>query len=162
MAKKKLSTKKASSDSSSDQRPYARKKLLINPQFQLRVMGYMIAISLLTLLIVYGSNAYFFWRFEEFGRAMDLPLDHAYYNFISEQKSYMNRNFIFTALGVICAIVAGGLVLSHRGAGPIYRLTTHMKEVAAGKAKGKVTFRKNDFFTDLADAYNDHVKVLKK
>jgi nitrogen fixation/metabolism regulation signal transduction histidine kinase len=50
--------------------------------------------------------------------------------------------------------------LSHRFAGPICRLRTAMRAVAAGEKPTKLSFRDNDFWPELADEYNAMIEKL--
>ena len=47
------------------------------------------------------------------------------------------------------------LKLTHQISGPIYKMTKFFNEVAKNPLSDrKIYFRKNDFFTELAEAYN--------
>ena len=49
-----------------------RKVLLINPKFQLSLLGYFMALSLASLTIFYGSVYYFFSKFYTMGSELAL------------------------------------------------------------------------------------------
>lgn len=137
-----------------------RKTLLINRKFQLTFLGYMLIMAAVTIAIIYASNTYFFWMFVELGQSMNLPADHAFFQFLTEQRNSMNWVFLVTALIVMGAMIVGGLILSHRVAGPLHRLDRHMKKVARGSETHEVRFRKGDFFQELARSYNEQLRVL--
>lgn len=70
----------------------------------------------------------------------------------------------------ICLLIAAAqfllfnivaVVLSHRIAGPLYRLQKHLREVAAGKPPNDVNFRKGDLYQDLAEASNELMARLR-
>ena len=46
------------------------------------------------------------------------------------------------------------IFLSHRIAGPLYRLERHLLEVAKGKEPKDSNFRKGDYYQPLAEACN--------
>jgi methyl-accepting chemotaxis protein len=138
-----------------------RSVFLINPKFQLQVIGYAIALAALTIGIFYGANLYFFWEFKQQGTAVGLPTDHVFFRFMSEQQSRMNVLFLFGSLAVTTVISVGGLVLSHRIAGPLYRLHKHMMQVAEGKTTQDVSFRDKDFFQELENSYNSQLKLVR-
>ncbi len=50
--------------------------------------------------------------------------------------------------------VYDSIKLSNRFAGPILRLRRALREAAAGESLRPVTFRKDDFWQDMADNYN--------
>ncbi|MBL8869816.1 MAG: hypothetical protein JNK90_08470 [Planctomycetaceae bacterium] len=44
--------------------------------------------------------------------------------------------------------------LSHRFAGPVYRLKNHLNKVASGEEKGKLWFREGDYWWELVEPVN--------
>lgn len=139
-----------------------RKKLLINPDFQIKFMTNLMALNLVVCTVFYMAHTYFFWHGREMGRAIPLPPQHVYFLFINEQQRIMNIISLVT-MGVISALILSfGLLFSHRIAGPIYRLKKYLKEKASGKEKGELFFREHDYFPEVADAVNDYIKHSSK
>lgn len=122
----------------------------------------MIATTLLVLGIVYGANYYFFYKFHHMANEAGLSPDHVFLQFIGEQESLMNVIFGWTSVLVLAIVSVVSLVLSHRTAGPLYRLNGHMNRIADGGDIGEVKFRKNDFFPELAETYNRQLKRFIK
>ena len=127
-----------------EQRPYRRTKFLINPRFQLRFLAYMIGAALATIGVFYAAKVIFFVKVRQFFLNAGMPPDHLIFQFLSDQSRLMNLIFLAAAL-VECALLGAlGLMLSHKVAGPLYRLNTHMLQVADGAHKDEVRFRKGD------------------
>jgi len=63
-------------------------------------------------------------------------------------------------LGHIALILWLGLTLSHKVAGPIYRLRKSMEGLSAGDVSVRITLRRGDRLTDLADAFNQMADAL--
>jgi methyl-accepting chemotaxis protein len=139
----------------------ARKSYLINPAFQWRFVTFMLAIALVTILVFYAANLYFFLNFIGIGRELNLPPDHALFRFIAEQRRTMNIIFVATSFVAGIVIVGGGILLSHRVAGPLHRLRGHLDRVAESGDAKPVIFRKGDFFPELAEACNRCLDRLK-
>src|SRR5262245_61137332 len=99
-----------------------RKVFLINPRFQLSFMAWMVGISFVVVGIFYGANWYFFREFWEQGKALGLPPDHVFFEFLRDQRQFMNWIFVGTAICSFVSVCLIGLVFSHRVAGPLYRL----------------------------------------
>ena len=139
-----------------------RKNFLINPKFQLSFMGYTIGISMITIGFFYAADAYFFWKFGQLGQGLGLPSNHVFFQFLDEQRS--TKNFYYgIASGVAVTFLAvWGMLLSHRVAGPLYRLSKHASLVAMGGTRSDVRFRKGDFFQEVADAYNAQMKRYRE
>jgi hypothetical protein len=143
-----------------------RKVFLINPPFQLAFMAWMVGISFAVIAVFYGANWYFFEKFWEQGVALGLPADHVFFEFLRDQRREMFWIFMATSSVVFATVCSIGLILSHRVAGPLYRLKKHILMVADGETTDDVKFRKGDHFLEVASAYNlqmeRHRKLAKK
>jgi nitrogen fixation/metabolism regulation signal transduction histidine kinase len=118
------------------------------------------------IAVFYGANWYFFEKFWEQGVALGLPQDHVFFEFLRDQRREMFYIFLATACVAFAAVCSLGLMLSHRVAGPLYRLQKHILDVAEGRTDDNVKFRQKDYFQEVASAYNlqmeRHRKVAKK
>ena len=132
-----------------------RSTFLINPQFQISVIKQMFALTCVVIGIFYAANFYHFWTLEQQGLALDLPATHVFFRFIAEQRQTMNIIFLVTALVTLLAIVGFGLMLSHRVAGPLYRMKQYLLDPASNTpSAAPLKFRDNDHFPELAEALN--------
>ena len=146
--------------------PRGRKKgrtyFLTNPKFQFSFLTYFVILSVLSILTFYWANSYFFARFIRQGHEMGLPTDHVFFKFIAEQQHAMDVIFSLTAVIVVTLLLAGGLILSHRVAGPLYRFSEHLKRFSGGDPIAEIKFRKGDYFHELALDFNLLVRRLKE
>ena len=131
-----------------------RKNFLINPRFQLSFLAYTLGVSILTIAFFYAADAYFFWKFHQLGQGLGLPSNHVFFQFLDEQHSTKNTYYGIAAAVSLVFLTIWGLLLSHRVAGPLYRLRKHLHSVAQGETFSDVRFRKGDYFVEVADAYN--------
>jgi hypothetical protein len=134
--------------------PGGRKNFLINPKFQLSFLAYTLGVAILTIGFFYAADAYFFWKFRQLGQGLGLPSNHVFFQFLDEQHATKNTDYGIAAGVAISVLSIWGLLLSHRVAGPLYRLRRHFAAVAHGETLSDVRFRKGDFFPEVADAYN--------
>lgn len=141
-----------------------KKTLLIYPGFQWHIIGYAAAMSGLILASIYGLLNFAFIEFMRVGNEAGLPPEHPYYQFIQMQQGTFNRIFLAISLVVAVLLFVGGLVISHRIAGPLLRMQNELKRVAEEKPfqLRPIQFRKKDYFPDLADAFNRAVEAWKK
>jgi nitrogen fixation/metabolism regulation signal transduction histidine kinase len=65
-------------------------------------------------------------------------------------------------IGHIGLIVWLGLTLSHRVAGPIYRLKKSMKQVEDGDRNVRIHLRQRDQLTDVAERFNRMVDAVEE
>lgn len=134
-----------------------RKSFLINPPFQLSIVGWFLALAVVLILVFYLANWYFFYNFSEQARSMGIEDGHVFFLFLKEQQLFMNKIFIFAGIVATLILSIGGIYLSHKVAGPLYRLTKHLEQNSLKDAKS-VTFRKGDYFMEVKDAFNEFIK----
>ena len=138
---------------------HGRKKrsILINPKFQWTLIGYAAFIAMLILISVYGLFNYGFHEFIQIGHQAGLPDDHVYFQFIKMQETTFFRVILAIALFVGVILTAGGLIVSHKIAGPLYRLQKELLKMASKDqpALHKIKFRDGDFFPEIPEAFNE-------
>jgi len=140
--------------------PNRRKIRLINPPFQLRFLLWTSLAAVLVFLTFFVSHKYFFSSFVRQGVDAGLPPDHVFFRFLEKQEQTLDMIFLTVAVGGSLIITYFSLRVSHRIAGPLYRLNKHMDAVAAGQTTSDVAFRTGDFFPELAESYNRQLKRL--
>lgn len=139
---------------------YKRANFLINKKFQLKfafyVCSWIFALSMVYPLIIYNIFEYFLQMVAQGGEA------HAA---LSVEKIKAVENQVLLLLGILQLLFLGitfmlSIFLSHRIAGPLYKLKKSMEEVARGNLDLRITFRKNDHFMDMQDTFNDMIQHL--
>ena len=138
-----------------------RKNYLINPKFQLRFILFSVSVSILGMSVFFATIKYFFWSFKNMGEEFGISKDHIFFRFIDDQNYNMNLLFLISAILVLAVSSIGALFLSHRVAGPIYRMTSHLRSLNENNNITDVKFRKNDEFIELQDAFNEFAKKFK-
>jgi len=136
-----------------------KSSLLINPKFQWTLIGYAAFVATLILLSVYGLFSFGFHEFVRIGTEAGLPADHIYFQFIQMQETTFLRVIAAIAVLVGIILIAGGLVISHKVAGPIHRLQKEFNRMRDSNPVElhPVQFRKGDFFPELAESFNSLV-----
>lgn len=139
-----------------------RRAFLINPSFQLRIIGWMIGMSLAPICAFFAAHHYFFWKLKSLGEEIQLDEGHIYFRFLEAQSNQMFWIFLICSLLAVVTVAFLGLILSHRIAGPIHRLKTHMIQLTEGKALARLSFRKDDYFVELPNIINDYIESREK
>jgi methyl-accepting chemotaxis protein len=131
-----------------------RKSYFVNPRLQLQlILGAnilaLISVALISTLMFYSES-----QVHSYGAALNLSPNHPFMAHVAQQEAYFARMCL--VIGVIQFLLFNltAIFLSHRIAGPLYRLERHMEDVAAGKEPSDVKFRKGDMYLHLADACN--------
>lgn len=137
---------------------YKRKILFINPRFQTRFIAFMLSIFAISAIALYSTVWYFFWRLKDLGVKFNIPLDHPFFVFITQQQTLMAQIMVITVVVMFVLIIGYGLVFSHRIAGSIYRLNKEMREIQSVDNYPGLKFRKNDFFPELAKEFTQMIQ----
>lgn len=122
---------------------YKRSIFLINPKFQYKFSFILISFTLLATLI------YPFIIYDLFEKIIQLQPEKA-----SDLLS--TRNDLLMVLGVIEVTILGfififAIFISHKIAGPMYKLTAHLSKIREGGEITPVFFRAGDYFQEVAD-----------
>ena len=145
---------------------YHRKKrsILINPRFQWTLIGYAAGVAFLILFLIYAFFSLGFHEFRILGHDSGIPADNVYYQFIQMQEATFVRVLVALAVLVAGVLVIGGLIVSHKIAGPIYRMQKEflMMTEREPPVLKKIIFRKGDYFPELAEAYNALAEKMKR
>lgn len=131
-----------------------RKKWIVHLPFQSNIILFGVSVAVVALGFAYVAILVFFWKCYDVLQAVGIGVGHPVYRFLVEQQNYLG--FIFS-IAAFCSIVVGafiGLVISHRVAGPLKRLHDQLLEMSAGCVPRSIEFRKDDYFKELAAAYN--------
>ncbi len=133
---------------------YKRKKLLIDPSFQLGMIGFFCALSMVGLCLFYIAQLYFFWKWQEIGLESGLSPQHVFFRFLFEQRRVMNWIFLIASCVSFFMTLFCGLYLSHRIAGPASRMSQHLLRCVSSQNYEPIELRKKDFLYPLATAWN--------
>ena len=131
-----------------------RKNYLINPRLQLTLIFGANVLALISVALVYTLNAYSQSQVQYYAFSLNLPPSHAFNAYLAQRDADFGRMCLLLGIGLFVIFNLVALVVSHRIAGPLYRLQHHLQDVAGGKEPTDVKFRKGDLFAELAEACN--------
>lgn len=133
---------------------YKRSVFLINPRFQYKFSFILISFVLLSTII------YPFVIFDLFERIIQLQPDKA-------ADVAGARNDLLVVLAVVEAVILGFLFIfsifvSHKIAGPMYKLKNHLRALREGAELKPLFFRNGDYFKDVAEEVNLTLEYFKE
>ena len=79
-----------------------------------------------------------------------------------EVPALMIRVLAFTLAVIVPLLVAVGILLTFRTAGPLYRLETHLEAVIAGRETGPCRLRDGDELQQLRALVNEALDVARQ
>jgi hypothetical protein len=139
-----------------------RKIILINPEFQLKIIATIVSFFLFIVSIFYTVNWYFFYQLRQNGIKAGIPLESEYFTFIANSSRHFGIFFFSMAFLSVFIIYYFGLRLSHRIAGPIFKINKTIDEVLKNKKTILIHLREDDYFHDHADKINELLKSIEK
>ncbi|OFZ54729.1 MAG: hypothetical protein A2428_00890 [Bdellovibrionales bacterium RIFOXYC1_FULL_54_43] len=137
---------------------YRRGIFLINGRFQIRFAIYvctgLFALSFIYPVIIYNLFGYFlnYLRVDPSGPAFPV---------IEKTRMEILWFLIFFQAIVMALAFLISIFISHRIAGPLYKLGRFFQQAKTGNLTEELAFRKKDHFPELADQYNDMVRGLR-
>ena len=136
---------------------YKRKIYIINKDLQLKYLFTIISMIAISVVAVSFVTFYVIW---------DNVIKEFF--FIPEAAKKLGDIFVRTseiAAGFTLLILAvfsiAGIFLSHRVAGPLYRVERVAEELSKGNLDIKVQFRKSDELRTLADSLNKMIEGIR-
>ena len=135
---------------------YRRKQYLIEKRFQMRYTAIILSVMfLISFIAVYTT---YFTSLTILGEKLANVYPQG--RLIPILKT-VNLTIIARMLFVIPFLVVGSILISHRIAGPVYRIRRHLETVGDGDLSMEVHLRKGDELKNLAEAINRMQRKLK-
>ncbi len=153
--------------------PPPRRKLrnfLLSPRFQLKYTFAVVAVTALTSGVLgYFAYDYSAAQTEQLtmSMAMNNPSlaeeDAKYFENMAAAEDRKVALSILGGIGVMMVLLGlTGIVITHRMAGPIYKMKRLITEVAEGDLSIKPGLRKGDEFQDLSEVFSQMVLSLRE
>lgn len=145
-----------------------RKNILSNPKEQMRIITFFSILAIIYAAINYFINmrALHTLANKIIDTTQSVEVRHDVGILLTQQSSILNIQLIIFTLLAISMLIMGVVLMSHRIGGPIYHITKYMREISNETTQPRpISFRKGDFFNEMADAFNTFQKkqgILKK
>jgi len=137
---------------------FRRSTFLINKRFQLRfslyVCSWLVVLCLAYPMII--SNL-----FDHFIRYLTLDPRGPELGSLAKTRESLIWLLILMQVILINLTFLISIFMSHRIAGPLYKLWTFFQGAKAGNLEEKLFFRKSDYFQELAMSYNEMMDSIR-
>ena len=142
-----------------DTAPRKLNNLLIHPKFQFKLISYFIGLFLISTICLYSTTFLFFYRLKEKALNVGIPEGHIFFKFVGNQQHDLDMLFLGLAVFNFFLLIGVGFAISHRIAGPIYKLKKQLSLIS--KESGEFKLRETDFFQELEPLVNDLKDKIK-
>ena len=133
---------------------YKRSILVINPRFQYKFCFVVCTLVLLMSLVypftIYDIFGSFATQFPQFKDRITAQQQELFIVLLLSQALFL------AAIFVLC------LFISHKIAGPMFKIVRYLREVASGSDIYRISFRDGDNFPELAAAVNEAMDYFKE
>jgi hypothetical protein len=131
-----------------------RKKILILPRFQLKLVLFNF-IVLIVIFIIFSLLSYnSFTELKEAGLSLNLSETHVYFELLEAGKNVL---LLYLLSGLFITLVFTtifSLWTSQKMAGPVYRLKSHFNLIVETNSFKKIHFREGDYLKEVEDSLN--------
>ncbi len=134
--------------------PNFRKKYLIEPNFQIRFLNFISLGIVLNLFLYLVSNLFVFYRLTIFAEGAKGMITDDTLTLIENLSKDQLIVLLLSSLLITVFSYGVGLVMTHRAAGPLFRINKHLDEFNSTKKFTKISLREKDFFKETADKIN--------
>ena len=147
---------------------HRRRRYLIDPGFQYWFIG---RITILAVSIIVFSLFLLALAYQQYGDITVELMQPDPFGVSGVIRTVAKHGSVFSLLwpvlavslmGTLLVTLFFGLIISHRMAGPVYRMRMVLKEMTEGDLSGKLVLRKNDAFHPLAGSINSLGDSLQK
>jgi methyl-accepting chemotaxis protein len=133
-----------------------RRQYISHKKFQFRLVGTLMILVLIATLVTTVINHYFL-----LSSMVDFTMDYGRGPTGMELlvASVRPLTIILPVVFVVLAVMV--VFISHRIAGPLYRLKQYMEKIENGDYSVTLKFRQNDAIHDVADSFNRMVAGIR-
>jgi methyl-accepting chemotaxis protein len=142
-----------------------RKVLLILPNFQIKFMRFLLLVTASVCLVFYLAIFGFIQYWKNVGFSAGLEENSVFFDFLDQMRISLGYTMAITLAVTATLIMTMGLYMSHKMAGPIYNLLKYLKDIKSNGWTRPISFRANDYFTELTESFNtfmDDFKISKQ
>jgi len=132
---------------------YKRSILIINPKFQFKI-SFLVCFLVLVSTVLYPVTIY-----EIVEQFIAASPDKA--EWLANLRNDLFWVLALVQFGMLGLIFISMIFISHKIAGPMFKLKSHLQAIRNTQKIEPVYFRKGDSFTDIADEFNKTMESIK-
>lgn len=142
---------------------FKRKQFLILPKFQYKYSLFFGGIALSISALLFAS---FYYTFSEvYYQILGFIINEDAQLALTIREQFQQAIWILALVQIIftLTITISGVFLTHRIAGPMWKIMKIMKEIGqTGNLETRIFFRRDDEFKEVADSFNNMMDKLKE
>ncbi len=136
-------------------------KLLVLPRFQMGFIVFFLIMHLATMGFFFLFLSMAFQKMERLALDSGVQSSDVFFEFLSIQHSHIVQSLLIAAIAAGLCLLIGSVFVSHKVAGPLYRLVKSLNEMEAEGELKEVHFRKDDLMHEVSEPFNAVVRKTK-
>lgn len=132
-----------------------RRTVLVQPRFQLRIVGSFFGLAALAMIL-----QFLFLGYRVSSHAA--TIEGMGGQIADEVPAMMLQTLAFSVVVLLPLVFGMGVLLTQRIAGPAYRFEEYLRAVARGEQLGPCKLRAGDHLQSLCDAINDATEPVRR
>lgn len=135
-----------------------RKRYFVKKKLQFKYLLFVLLAMIVPTLICGAVLYYLIWQ----TIAAEIAIPEALSENLIPALDKVNMMLLILLPLVFIVMLLLSIFISHRIAGPIYRLERELKEISKGDYSCRIKFRSNDELQEIADGINELLECLSK
>lgn len=135
-----------------------RKQYFIKKRLQFKYLLFVFSAMLLPTLVCGTALYYLIWQTV----AAEVAVPEAIAESLIPALEKVNMILLITLPIIFVVMLLLAIIISHRIAGPIYRLEKELAEISKGDYSRRIKLRSRDELQEIAEGVNSLLDVLKK
>lgn len=135
-----------------------RKRYFVKKRLQFRYLLFVLFAMIIPTLVCGGALYYFIWQTV----AAEIAIPEAIAESLTPALYKVNIVLFISLPLVFLIMLLLSIVISHKIAGPVYRLERDLKEISEGDYSRRIKFRSNDELQEIADQINKILEHIGK
>jgi signal transduction histidine kinase len=114
----------------------------------------------LNILVLFGAVNFFYYRMKNSLSGAGLEKGSVIWSFIEGQQYELNILFAVISIISLFILFLGGIYLSHRIVGPIWRMKQDLRTMIETKKLKSINIRENDYFSEMIQDFNQLIEKV--
>ena len=137
------------------QRPrFYQRKYVVDRNLQFGIVGFFFSLAVITIGVFCLAYFIILSDLRQNIGIVDETARHFLELGMANLSDRVVLHLVGFSLSILAYFVVGEILLSHRIAGPVHRIRTHLKAVIDQKSPPALKFRRHDYLKDLAEDIN--------
>ena len=135
---------------------------MINPRFQVSFIAYFVMFFVVSQAFLYVAVSAALDRVRDTAGDFPPATMQIFNDLLARQQGMLTTVYLVTSLTFDVIMIIIGVLVSHRVAGPLYRVKIHFNKIAETGELKDLSFRQTDYFQEIPETFNRFLAKLRQ